>query len=152
MWHFQSSPVQQDTQPSIQESNSHTLPPLTLHQRTLAYAADNIQLQVYARGFSTPLRTQLAYQIYHHWHYCSYSKSSLTLTLNEWRFNLSFSCVSILFWIAGWLVSYVPYYVSTHPPAIQKQHWHLREAQIEPPPIECECEWAFRIEGYMWTG
>jgi hypothetical protein len=51
MWYFQSAPVQQDTQPSIQESNSHKLPPLTLHQRNLAYTADNIQLQVYARGF-----------------------------------------------------------------------------------------------------
>jgi hypothetical protein len=28
--------------------------------------------------------------------------------------------------------------------SIQKQHWHSREAQIEPPLIECECERAFR--------
>ena len=32
----------------------------------------------------------------------------------------------------------------TNPPAIQKQHWHSREAQIEPPLFECE--WAFRIQ------
>jgi hypothetical protein len=43
-----------------------------------------------------------------------------------------------------WRVSAVPYYATTHrPAAIQKQHWHSREAQIEPPLIECE--WAFRI-------
>jgi hypothetical protein len=28
--------------------------------------------------------------------------------------------------------------------AIQKQQWHSREAQIEPPLFECE--WAFRIQ------
>jgi hypothetical protein len=33
----------------------------------------------------------------------------------------------------------------TNTPAIQKQQWHSREAQIEPPLIECECEWALRI-------
>ena len=27
-----------------------------------------------------------------------------------------------------------------NPPAIQKQQWHSREAQIELPLIECECE------------
>ena len=31
----------------------------------------------------------------------------------------------------SWRVSIVPYYVTTHPPAIQKQHWHSRDAQIE---------------------
>jgi hypothetical protein len=36
----------------------------------------------------------------------------------------------------SWRVSAVPYYVITHPPAIQKQHWHSREAQIEPPLIK----------------
>jgi hypothetical protein len=75
-----------------------------------------------------------------------YSKSSLTL--NEWRFNLSFSWVSVLF-LNSWRVSVVPHYVTTHPPAIQKQHWHLREAQIEPPLVECECEWAFRIQAIV---
>jgi hypothetical protein len=69
-------------------------------------------------------------------------KSSLILTLNEWRFNLSFSWVSLLF-LNGWRVSVVPYYVTTHPPAIQKQHWPSGKAQIESPLIECE--WAFRI-------
>jgi hypothetical protein len=34
--------------------------------------------------------------------------------------------------------------MTTDPPAIQKQHWHSREAQIEPP--LCECEWAFGIQ------
>jgi hypothetical protein len=45
-----------------------------------------------------------------------YSKSSLTLTLNEWslwRFNLH-ECQCCF--------SVVRYYVTTHPPAIQKQH------------------------------
>jgi hypothetical protein len=69
-----------------------------------------------------------------------YSKSSHTL--NEWRFNLSFSWVLMLF-LNSWRVSVVPYSATTHPPAIQKQHWHSREAQIEQPLIECE--WAFRI-------
>jgi hypothetical protein len=50
-----------------------------------------------------------------------YSKSSLTL--NEWRFNLSFPWVSMLF-LNSWWVRAVPYYVTTHSPAIQKQHWH----------------------------
>jgi hypothetical protein len=72
-----------------------------------------------------------------------YSKSSLTL--NEWKFNLSFSRVSLLF-LNSWRVSVIPYHVTTHLPAIQKQHWHSREAHIEPPLIECECEWAFRIQ------
>ena len=49
----------------------------------------------------------------------SYSKSSLTL--NEWKFNLSFSRVSLLF-LNSWRVSVVPYYVTTHSPVIQKQH------------------------------
>jgi hypothetical protein len=62
--------------------------------------------------------------------------------LIEWKFNLSFSRVSLLF-LNSWRVSVVPSYVTTHPPAIQKQHSHSREAQIEPPRIECE--WAFRI-------
>ena len=62
-----------------------------------------------------------------------YSKYSLTL--NEWRFNLSFLCVSIIIFLNSWSV--VLYYVTTHPPAIQKRH--SREAQIELPPlIECE--------------
>jgi hypothetical protein len=81
------------------------------------------------------------FRVYH-----PYSKSSLTLTLNEWKFNLSFSRVSLLF-LNSWRVSVVPYYVTTHPLAILKQHWHSREAQIEPPLIECER--ALRIQAYV---
>jgi hypothetical protein len=44
------------------------------------------------------------------------------LFLNSWR-------------VSSYTVSY-----DTNPPAIQKEHWHSREAQIEPPLIECECE------------
>jgi hypothetical protein len=75
-----------------------------------------------------------------------YSKSSLTL--NEWRFNLSFSWVSMLF-LNSWRVIMSSHRVryDTSPPAIQKQHWHSREAQIEPPLIECE--WAFRIQALV---
>jgi hypothetical protein len=58
----------------------------------------------------------------------------------EWRFNLSFPWVSMLF-LNIWRVSVVPYNVTTHLPAIQNQHWQSREAQIEPPLFE----WAFRI-------
>jgi hypothetical protein len=75
-----------------------------------------------------------------------YSKSSLTL--NEWRFNLSFSWVLMLF-LNSWRVSIHIVRYDTNPPAIQKQHWHSREAQIEPPLIECECEWAFRIRALV---
>jgi hypothetical protein len=41
------------------------------------------------------------------------------------------------FWIAGGLVSYLTMWLllTTHPLAIQKQHWHSKEAQIEPPLI-----------------
>ena len=81
-------------------------------------------------------------------HYRLYSKSSLTL--KEWRFNLSFPWVSVLF-LNSWRVSVVPYDVTNHSSAIQKQHWHSREAQIEPPRFECDCEWAFRIQAYMTT-
>jgi hypothetical protein len=58
-----------------------------------------------------------------------YSKSLLTLALNEWRFNLSFSRVSMLF-LNSWRVSVVPYYVATQHPAIQNQHRHSRKAQF----------------------
>jgi hypothetical protein len=75
-----------------------------------------------------------------------YSKSSLTL--KEWRFNLSFPWVSILF-VNSWRVSSHIVRYGTNPPAIQKQHWHSREALIEPPLIECEREWAFRIQAIM---
>jgi hypothetical protein len=50
-----------------------------------------------------------------------YSKSSLTLTLSERKFNLSFSRVSLLF-LNSWGANVIPYYVTTHLPAIQKQH------------------------------
>ena len=72
------------------------------------------------------------------------STSSLTLTLNEWRFNLSFSWVSMLF-LKSWRMSSHIVRYDTNPPAIQKQQWHSREAQIELPLIQCRCEWAFRI-------
>jgi hypothetical protein len=75
-----------------------------------------------------------------------YSKSSLALTLNEWRFNLSFSWMSMLFLNSCRVSSHIVRY-DTNPPAIQKQQWHWREVQIEPPLIECGCEWAFRIYG-----
>jgi hypothetical protein len=78
-----------------------------------------------------------------------YSKSSLTLTLKEWRFNLSFFWVSVVF-LNSWRVSPVPYYVTNHPLAIQKQHWCTREAQIQPPLFEYEYEWAFRIQAYVF--
>jgi hypothetical protein len=71
---------------------------------------------------------------------------TLTLTLNEWSFNLSFPWVSVLF-LNSWRVSVVPYYVTTHPPAIQKLHWHSREAHFELPLFECE--WAFRIRAIV---
>jgi hypothetical protein len=71
-----------------------------------------------------------------------YSKSSLTL--NEWRFNLSFSWVSMLFLNSQRVSSHRVRY-NTNPPTIQKQQWHSSEAQNEPPLTECECEWAFRI-------
>jgi hypothetical protein len=48
-----------------------------------------------------------------------YSKS--TLTLNEWRFNLSFSWVSVLFLNCSRVSSHRVRY-DTSPPAIQKQH------------------------------
>jgi hypothetical protein len=79
-----------------------------------------------------------------------YSKSSLTLTLtlNEWRFNLSFSWVSMLFLNSCRVSSHIVRY-DTNPTAIQKQNWHWRKAQIEPPLIDCECEWAFRIRTFI---
>jgi hypothetical protein len=73
-----------------------------------------------------------------------YSKSSLALTLNKWRFNLSFSWVSMLFLNSCRVSSYIVRY-DTNPPAIQKQDWHWREAQIETPLIEC----AFRIRALI---
>jgi hypothetical protein len=74
-----------------------------------------------------------------------YSKSSLILTLNEWRFNLSFPWVSMQF-LNSWRVSSHIVSYDTSPPAIQKQQWHSREAHIELPLFECE--WAFRIQAY----
>jgi hypothetical protein len=67
----------------------------------------------------------------------------LRLTHKEWRFNLSFPWVSMLF-LNSWRVSSHIVRYDTYPPAIQKQHWHSREAQIEPEPL-FECEWAIRI-------
>jgi hypothetical protein len=82
--------------------------------------------------------------------YCPFSKSSLTHTHTQWVEVQSelLSSVILLFWIAGWLVSYQLYYVTTHAPSsYRKYHWHLREAQIEPPLIECE--WDFRVQAYV---
>jgi hypothetical protein len=59
-------------------------------------------------------------------YYRLYTKSSHSKS--AWRFNLSFPWVSVLF-LNSWRVSVV----TTLPPSIQKQHWHPREAQIEPP-------------------
>jgi hypothetical protein len=51
----------------------------------------------------------------------SWSLGTRLSIAREWRLNLSFSCVSMLF-LNSWRVSVVPYYVTTHPPAIQKHH------------------------------
>jgi hypothetical protein len=75
-----------------------------------------------------------------------YSKTSLTL--KEWRFNLSFPWVSVLFF-NSWRVSSRIVRYDTNPPAIQKHHWHSREAQIEPPLFEYE--WAFRIQALVFN-
>jgi hypothetical protein len=76
------------------------------------------------------LRRIWAWKFFEHDHLRQYSKSSLTI--NEWKFNVSFPECHCCFWIAGaWRASVVPYSVTTHLPAIQKQHWHSREAQIE---------------------
>jgi hypothetical protein len=56
-----------------------------------------------------------------------YSKRSLTLI--EWRFNLSISWVSMLF-LNSWRVSSHIVRYNTNPLAIEKQHWHSREAEI----------------------
>jgi hypothetical protein len=56
-----------------------------------------------------------------------YSKSSLTL--KEWRFNLSFPWVPMPF-LNSWRVSSHIVRYDTNPLAIQKQQWHSREAQI----------------------
>jgi hypothetical protein len=90
------------------------------------------------------MRYVILTNFWNNWDYRPYSKSSLTL--NEWKFNLSFARVLLLF-LNSWRASFVRYYVITHPPAIQKQDWHSREAHIEPPVMECE--WAFRIRAYI---
>jgi hypothetical protein len=58
----------------------------------------------------------------------------------------------LMLFLNSWRASVIPYSVTTHPPAIRKLHWHSREAQIEPPLIECECEceWAFRIRAIVY--
>jgi hypothetical protein len=47
------------------------------------------------------------------------------------------------FWIVGGLVSYLTIWLLTLQLFKNSIAWHSREAQIEPPLIECE--WAFRI-------
>jgi hypothetical protein len=97
------------------------------------------------------LRTSQGHIFFILQHLRPYSTSSLTLTLNEWGFNLNFSWVSMLF-LNSWRVSRHIVRYDSNPPAIQKQHWHSREAQIEPPHIECQCEWAFRIRALAVYG
>ena len=65
-----------------------------------------MQVHVIGNRFKTDLRP--------------YSKSSLTLTLtlNEWKFNLSFSGVSLLF-LNSWRVSACHILFSDHSPSIQ---------------------------------
>ena len=48
-----------------------------------------------------------------------------------------------MLFLNNWGVSSHIVMYDTNPQAIQKQHSHSKEAQIEPPLIECEC--AFRI-------
>jgi hypothetical protein len=119
----------------------------TFKTDTTTYAPD-VHIHV-CMAFFVMIPSRLPHVVFPMWlyHYRLYSKSSLTL--KEWRFNLSFPWVSVLF-LNSWRVSPVPYYVTTHPPAIQKQHWYSREAQIEPPLFECEHEWAFRIQAYIF--
>jgi predicted nuclease with RNAse H fold len=64
-----------------------------------------------------------------------------TDTQGKLKLNLHSLSMSVSELLENTGVSLVPYYVTTHPPAIQKQHWHSREAQIEPPLFECECMW-----------
>jgi hypothetical protein len=79
---------------------------------------------------------------------------SHSLTHTQWvevKSELLSSACHSWFWIARGLVSYLTMRLYTHPPAIQKQHRHLREAPTEPPLIQCECEWAFRIQPYVFV-
>ena len=74
--------------------------------------------------------------IFNYIHLRLYSKS--LQTLEEWRFNLSFAWLSVLF-LNSWSVSSHIIRNDTNPPAIQKQHClHSREAQIEPPLFESD--------------
>jgi hypothetical protein len=70
---------------------------------------------------------------------------------NEWRFNLmSFSWVSMLF-LNSWRVSsHIVRYDMTSGLQLFKNSNDTREklAQIELPLIECEREWAFRMQAY----
>jgi hypothetical protein len=59
------------------------------------------------------------------------------VTQEKLRLNLHSLSVSVSELLEYGRSSVVPYYVTTHPPAIQKQHWHSREAQIELPLFEC---------------
>jgi hypothetical protein len=79
-----------------------------------------------------------------------YSKSSLTLSEIEWRFNLSFPWVSMLF-LNRWRVSSHIVRYGTNPPAIQKVWVSSREAQIEPPLIEfSEKRYQFPVRNTKW--
>jgi hypothetical protein len=51
-----------------------------------------------------------------------FEETDLRLSFHsKWKLNLSFSRVSLLF-LNSWRASVIPYYVTTRPPAIQKQH------------------------------
>jgi hypothetical protein len=52
-----------------------------------------------------------------------------------------------MLFLKSWRVRVVPYYVTTHPPAIRKQYRHSGEAQIEPTLFECDCEQGRREGG-----
>jgi hypothetical protein len=58
-----------------------------------------------------------------------------------------------MLFLNNWRVSshILRYEYDTNPPAIQKQQWHSREAQIELPLNESECEWAFRIRALIFV-
>jgi hypothetical protein len=75
-----------------------------------------------------------------------YSKSSLTL--NEWRFNLSFFRVSMLFFNSWRVSGHIARY-DTSSPAIQKQQWHSEKLRMNFHSLSVH-EWAFRIRALVW--
>jgi hypothetical protein len=65
----------------------------------------------------------------------------------EVQSELLLSVNGLMLFLNSWRVSSHIVRNDTSPPAIQKQHWHSREALIELPLIECE--WAFRIRAIV---